>query len=108
MSIITGLSSMLALGMLTPIQSIVCMIIVFAGTAVYLYSSGFVLMGLLYILIYVGAIAILFLFIISLLKIQYLPTPHTMSPFAITILIIAMIPLDLTYDTTYLIESVPQ
>jgi len=55
-------------------------------------------MGILYILIYVGAIAILFLFILSLLKIDYTPQGN-ISPLVITLLSISLIPLDLTYET---------
>jgi len=55
-------------------------------------------MGILYILIYVGAIAILFLFILSLLKIDYTPQGK-ISPLVITLLSISLIPLDLSYET---------
>jgi NADH:ubiquinone oxidoreductase subunit 6 (subunit J) len=98
MNLISGISSLLAIGILSPVQSILCLIILFVSTAICLYSQGFVLMGILYILIYVGAIAILFLFILSLLKIDYTPV-NNISPLAITILIVCFIPLDLTYDT---------
>lgn len=99
MNLISGLSSLLAIGILTPVQSILCLIILFVSTAICLYSQGFVLMGILYILIYVGAIAILFLFILSLLKIDA-PSPkgyHTISPLLLTLIIITFIPLDLLY-----------
>lgn len=51
-------------------------------------------MGILYILIYVGAISILFLFILSLLNIDY-PKEGPMSPLITTLLSVAMGPLDL-------------
>lgn len=98
MNMISGISSILAISILTPVQSILCLIILFVSTAICLYSQGFVLMGILYVLIYVGAIAILFLFILSLLKIDYIPE-NKISPLIITILIICLIPLDLTYET---------
>lgn len=98
MNLISGISSLLAIGILTPVQSILCLIILFISTSICLYSQGFVLMGILYILIYVGAIAILFLFILSLLKIDYIPQ-GTISPFIITILVITLIPLDLMYES---------
>ena len=68
MFLISGISSILAIGLLSPVQSIVCLIVLFVSAAISLYSNGFVLMGILYVLIYVGAIAILFLFILSLLN----------------------------------------
>lgn len=105
MNLISGISSLLAIGILTPVQSILCLIILFLSTAICLYSQGFVLMGILYVLIYVGAIAILFLFILSLLKIDYTPQ-GTISPLIITILIIALIPLDLMYDTVGIVTNV--
>lgn len=98
MNLISGISSLLAIGLLSPVQSILWLIILFVSTAFCLYSQGFVLMGILYILIYVGAIAILFLFILSLLKIDYIPQGKV-SPLAITILAICLIPLDLSYET---------
>lgn len=98
MNLISGLSSLLAIGLLSPVQSILWLIILFTSTAICLYSQGYVLMGILYILIYVGAIAILFLFILSLLKIDYTPQGK-ISPLVITLLSISLIPLDLTYET---------
>lgn len=105
MNFISGISSLLAIGILTPVQSILCLIILFLSTAICLYSQGFVLMGILYILIYVGAIAILFLFILSLLKIDYSPQ-GSISPLIVTMLVIALIPLDLMYDTFGIITNV--
>lgn len=105
MNLISGISSLLAIGILTPVQSILCLIILFTSTAICLYSQGYVLMGILYILIYVGAIAILFLFILSLLKIDYTPQ-GTISPIVITILGVSLIPLDLTYETYGIVMEV--
>lgn len=98
MKLISGISSLLALGMLTPVQSILCLIVLFVSTAISLYSEGFILMGILYVLIYVGAIAILFLFILSLLNIEYKPQ-GSMKPIIVTILLVSLIPLDLSYET---------
>lgn len=98
MNLISGLSSLLAIGLLSPVQSILWLIILFSSTAISLYYNGFVLMGILYILIYVGAIAILFLFILSLLKIDYTPQGN-LSPLIITLLSVSLIPLDLSYQS---------
>lgn len=73
MSLISGIASVLAIGLLSPVQSILALICLFLSVAISLYASGYVLMGILYILVYVGAIAILFLFILSLLNIEYTP-----------------------------------
>nr|YP_008475252.1 NADH dehydrogenase subunit 6 [Candida blackwelliae]AGS44556.1 NADH dehydrogenase subunit 6 [Candida blackwelliae] len=97
MSLISGIASILAIGLLTPVQSILALIILFTSTAISLYLQGYVLMGILYILIYVGAIAILFLFILSLLNIEYQEV-GVMSPLIIVFLFICLLPLDLLYD----------
>lgn len=105
MNLISGISSLLAIGILTPVQSILCLIILFVSTAICLYSQGFVLMGILYVLIYVGAIAILFLFILSLLKIEYTPQ-GTITPLIVTLLAICLIPLDITYETYGIVTQI--
>jgi len=105
MNLISGISSILAIGLLSPVQSILFLIILFVSTAICLYSQGFVLMGILYIMIYVGAIAILFLFILSLLKIDYINN-NSISSFTLAFLIILFIPLDLSYETVGISESI--
>lgn len=105
MNLISGISSILAIGLLSPVQSILFLIILFVSTAICLYSQGFVLMGILYIMIYVGAIAILFLFILSLLKIDY-NNNNSISSFTLAFLIILFIPLDLSYDNIGISETV--
>jgi len=105
MNLISGISSILAIGLLSPVQSILFLIILFVTTAISLYSQGFVLMGILYIMIYVGAIAILFLFILSLLKIDY-NNNNSISSFTLAFLIILFIPLDLSYENIGISETV--
>jgi NADH:ubiquinone oxidoreductase subunit 6 (subunit J) len=61
-------------------------------------------MGILYIMIYVGAIAILFLFILSLLKIDYKAKSDS-NPLVITLLAISFIPLDLSYNPIGLVQN---
>ena len=52
MNLISGISSLLAIGLLSPVQSILWLIILFVSTALSLYNNNFILMGILYILIY--------------------------------------------------------
>lgn len=52
------------------IVSIIYLILLYVNVSIYLYYTGLGLIGLLYILVYVGAIAILFLFILSLINIK--------------------------------------
>ena len=89
MNLISGISSLLAIGILSPVQSILFLILLFVSTAICLYNQGFILMGILYILIYVGAIAILFLFILSLLKIDY-TAQGTVSPLIMLLLMVIL------------------
>lgn len=98
MHLISGISSLLAMSLLTPVQSILSLIILFVSTSLCLYNQNFILMGILYVLIYVGAIAILFLFILSLLNIEY-QRVSKVSPLIITLLMVSLLPIDLTYDT---------
>lgn len=105
MNLISGISSILAIGLLSPVQSILFLIILFVSIAISLYSQGFILMGILYIMIYVGAIAILFLFILSLLKIDYI-NKNTISSFTLTFLIVLFLPLDLSYENIAISENV--
>lgn len=104
MNLISGISSLLAIGILTPVQSILWLIILFLSTAISLYNNDYVLMGILYIMIYVGAIAILFLFILSLLKIDYKAKSDS-NPLIITLLAISFIPLDLSYNSIGLVQN---
>lgn len=104
MNLISGISSLLAIGILTPVQSILWLIILFLSTAISLYNNDYVLMGILYIMIYVGAIAILFLFILSLLKIDYKAKSES-NPLIITLLTISFIPLDLSYSPIGLVQN---
>ncbi|YP_001621414.1 NADH dehydrogenase subunit 6 (mitochondrion) [Debaryomyces hansenii] len=98
MNTISGMSSLTAIGMLTPVQSMTCLMILFVSTAMCLYSQGFVLMGMLYVTMYVGAMAMLFLFMLSLLKMEYTPQ-GTITPLMVTLLAMCLMPLDITYET---------
>ena len=99
MSLISGIASVLAIGLLSPVQSILALICLFLSVAISLYASGYVLMGILYILVYVGAIAILFLFILSLLNIEYTPVGG-MNPLIIFLLF------DISYESYAPVEAV--
>lgn len=54
----------------TPIHSALYLIFTFILSALLLFNLGFILISYMYIIIYVGAIAILFLFIVMLLNLQ--------------------------------------
>nr|QMQ98313.1 Nad6 [Metschnikowia sp. 03-147.1] len=97
MNMMSGLSSLLAMGLLSPVQSMLWLMMLFVSTAMSLYNQDFMLMGILYMLMYVGAIAMLFLFMLSLLKMDYMPQGNV-SPLMMTLLCVCFMPLDLTYN----------
>jgi len=53
-----------------PIHSVLCLITVFSGVAIYFCLLGLTYIGISYILVYVGAISIIFLFILMLIDIR--------------------------------------
>nr|YP_008474830.1 NADH dehydrogenase subunit 6 [Candida saraburiensis]AGS44051.1 NADH dehydrogenase subunit 6 [Candida saraburiensis] len=105
MSLVSGIASVLAIGLLSPVQSILALITLFLSVAINLYINGYILMGILYILVYVGAIAILFLFILSLLNIEYTPVGG-MNPLIIFLLLIIFLPFDISFNNYSIIEEV--
>ncbi|CAH6724018.1 NADH-ubiquinone oxidoreductase chain 6 (mitochondrion) [[Candida] jaroonii] len=107
MNLISGLSSMLAMGLLSPVQSMLCLMMLFVSTAMCLYNQGFMLMGMLYVTMYVGAMAMLFLFMLSLLKMEYMEQ-GSMSPLMLTMLMVCLLPLDMfnMYETDNMMEEV--
>lgn len=53
-----------------PIVSVICLIFLFSSVSLYLISIGLHFIGLSYLLVYVGAVSILFLFILMLISIR--------------------------------------
>ena len=53
-----------------PIESVLCLISLFVSVSLYLISLGLDFIGLSYLLVYVGAVSILFLFILMLINIR--------------------------------------
>ena len=64
------LSSLLVISSKNPVLSIVFLILVFFNAAGYLILTGINFLGISYLLIYIGAITVLFLFVIMLLDIN--------------------------------------
>ena len=64
------LSSVLVITSKNPVIAVIFLISVFINTAGYLILLGIGFIGISYILIYVGAITVLFLFVIMLLNIR--------------------------------------
>src|ERR1700739_1370004 len=64
------LSAVLVITSKNPVISVVYLIFVFCSSALYLILFGINFIGISYIIIYVGAIAIIFLFIIMMINIK--------------------------------------
>lgn len=59
-----------------PIYALICLIAIFFSTAAFLISLNINFLGMIYLIIYIGAIAILFLFVIMMFNLRQL-NQHT-------------------------------
>lgn len=88
LSIITTLSGIFVLTSKNPIVSVLFLIGLFSGVSCYLILLGMGFIGLSYLLVYVGAVSILFLFILMLINVrvsELLNNPRNSIPLAIII-----------------------
>ena len=89
--VISIIGGILVITSTNPIISIFFLIMVFACISLYLISIGLTFIGLAYLLVYIGAISILFLFILMLINIRASELQNnsiTSIPLAIIILFI--------------------
>src|SRR6266851_4574207 len=70
LSFTTIISSVIVITSQNPVISVVYLISVFVNAAGYLILSGIGFLGLSYIIVYVGAITVLFLFVIMMINIS--------------------------------------
>jgi NADH-ubiquinone oxidoreductase chain 6 len=70
LSFTTIISSILVITSKNPVISVIYLISVFVNAAGYLILSGIGFLGLSYIIVYVGAITVLFLFVIMMINIS--------------------------------------
>ena len=75
------LSSVLVITSKNPVVAVIFLISLFINTAGYLILLGIGFVGISYIIIYVGAIAILFLFIIMMINVRINEIIETKSQF---------------------------
>ena len=68
----TFISAILTITSVNPVNSVVGLIAVYIHIAIYLTGLTFNFIGLSYLIIYVGAIAILFLFVVMMMNIKYI------------------------------------
>ena len=69
--------SILVITLSNPIYALVCLILVFFNTALFLLSINVNFLALIYLIIYIGAIAILFLFVIMMFNLKELQKQST-------------------------------
>lgn len=69
--------SVLVITLSNPIYALVCLILVFFSTAIFLLSINVNFLALIYLIIYIGAIAILFLFVIMMFNLRELEKQST-------------------------------
>ena len=62
--------SLLVVILSNPIYALICLILVFFNSAVFLLSINVNFLAMIYLIIYIGAIAILFLFVVMLLNVR--------------------------------------
>jgi len=79
LSVIIVLGSMMVISSLNPIHSVFWLVLVFLNTSILLIMMGFSFIPLMLIIVYVGAIAILFLFVIMMLDILQLKKIDSIS-----------------------------
>ena len=113
LEIISLISVVLAISVIlikNPISSILCLIGLFFSIACYLCLLGLTFLGLSYILVYVGAISILFLFILMLINIRVSElTVNTTNSIPLVLIVSVfffyasseVLPYNLAYDLKY-------
>ena len=66
----TVISGILVITSQSPVVSVVYLIVLFVMAACYLITIGVVFIGLSYLVVYVGAVAVLFLFVVIILNVR--------------------------------------
>jgi NADH-ubiquinone oxidoreductase chain 6 len=94
----TLLSSILVITSKNPVISIIFLISVFVNAAGYLMFKGIGFIGISYIIIYIGAIAVLFLFVILMINIRLTDILETGSQYT------KNLPLGLAISSLFLFE----
>jgi len=72
-SALTIVSSIMVINSRNPVHSVLFLILAFCNSAAIVLSMGVEFLGLIFIVVYVGAIAVLFLFVVMMLNVK---VPH--------------------------------
>ena len=108
---ISVVSALLVITVSNPVSSVLWLIVAYIAVACYLITAGMTYMGLSYIIVYVGAISILFLFVVMMLNIAASDVAPGMShtttsntwPLAVLIVLMTaygLVPLSASVDFT--------
>lgn len=73
------------------VVSIIYLILLYVNVSIYLFYTGLGVLGLVYILVYVGAIAILFLFILSLINIKISEMAITSNKQDVVLIVVSLL-----------------
>lgn len=101
-NIILVTSSLLVLTSENPVHSVLLLILIFCDTSAILILLKVEFLALAFVMIYVGALAVLFLFVVMMLNIKMVPTgaySHILLVFAVAIL--AFLPLYISIDESF-------
>ena len=93
--ILAILCSILVIVSKNPVISVIFLIGLFLSISLYLILSGLVFIGLSYLIVYIGAVSILFLFILMLINIRLSEiqnNPNNSIPLSIFITLLSIIP----------------
>jgi len=94
----TIISAVFTITAINPVNAVVGMTSVFVNGAIYLILKTFNFIGLSYLIIYVGAIAILFLFVVMMMNIKYIELSEVAQEYT------KNLPLGATIGTLFLLE----
>lgn len=108
---ISVVSALLVITVSSPVSSVLWLIVAYIAVACYLITAGMTYMGLSYVIVYVGAISILFLFVVMMLNIaasdvapgMSLTTTRNTWPLAVLIVLMTaygLVPLSSSVDFT--------
>lgn len=97
-TIISGLSGIFIIITKNPIVSVLYLILLFSSISCYLIFTGIKFIGISYLLVYVGAVSILFLFILMLINIrvsELISDTNNNIPLAMLAILSLFVPLSL-------------
>nr|QBL02057.1 NADH dehydrogenase subunit 6 [Phlebopus portentosus] len=99
----TIFSCALSLSAVNPVTSVIFLILVFINAAGYLIVLGVGFIGISYILLYVGAITVLFLFVVMMLNIKLSDITDTIPTFFLNLALAFIVIISLMYELNFLV-----